>query len=1043
MKSPVPILIALLALVAAAFLFWPTAQPEPVLDPGIAAEQAEQEARRMAELDELAQATEQLREFAGRFDEVNQAGAIATAQREDGEGLLRAMNTAGEVARPALFLARGQNGQIEWLTSESGELRLENLRPVRSVAAFAEGHWSSAVLLDHDLASHESIELHVHQAAASLTVQVALEGQGPASNATCFYTYATQRPNASLDELFTGEEFVQEVESTMDASGIGTDDSLFSDAFSRNDPSDARTQLEDGLLELKDLPPAHYRLWASSPEGVGAERWITLAPGAVEQVEFTLVLGGFVVGEVASREGEAVPAAKVGAAAMDAAFADFVGERQLLERLEWGAVDGRSLALVDEEGRYRLGPLAPGKVRVMAAAEGWLPGRAGEVEIQAGLETQASPIQLSQGHALTAWVRDASTGEVLQEAEVYWRGAGESIFDLVAGWAGSEERDDLGRPVLRNLPFQPLQLEARAEGYAAFRQEYLMTESAWIPGSALPELEFLLEEGRQLDGQVLGPDGLPVADAEVMVVPADEDGNVAGLFGMLSSDYPTSTSDQDGRFRFKYLPRGEYIVHARAQPHAPGRSEAVDLSELQAASTEVRLPAAGSLLVRYLDEDGAPGASQVVIVTHLSLALPAQQVTDENGEARFDQLAAGDYNLQTIAAGATSESFSSGEFQLGLTYFRLLAGEQKVLEVGPGLADASLSGRLTEDGQAAGGVSVTLLGGGQISSKRTDEDGAYSFDRLVPQTYTVLLGSTQSASHATELTLESGENQFDYELPAGGLEVRVVRASDGSPAVGTPVTVTSEDSLGNPVFTMTDGEGRAVFRFLAPGPYHVSAGTAAMPLFGGDGTLGARSTDVTIGSTRQQIELRLEEAATFRVRVLGLDGQPLAGASMFYLRDDGQPLGSLSMKATNSKGVAQLEGLPAGPGRILIKHPTGGQIEFPISLTAGQLSKQEVQLEEGVTVWLRVLDASGEPATGVLATLRNDRGVRISMLYSMQDAQEVNQAYFAGQEQRLGPVAPGRYTVEVFRLGGKMLREVIEVPAGSPEVRRTFVYRPE
>jgi hypothetical protein len=163
---------------------------------------------------------------------------------------------------------------------------------------------------------------------------------------------------------------------------------------------------------------------------------------------------------------------------------------------------------------------------------------------------------------------------------------------------------------------------------------------------------------------------------------------------------------------------------------------------------------------------------------------------------------------------------------------------------------------------------------------------------------------------------------------------------------------------------------------------------------------------------------------------------------MFYLDDRGIPMSALSMQGTNSKGVAELKGLPAGPGRILLKHPTVGQKEIAINLTSGELSKQEVRLDPGVVVWLKVIDASGGPAAGVFATLKDERGVRISMLFSMQDAQAANQSYFAGLEQRLGPVAPGRYTVEYFRLGGKIVREEIVVPASSPEMRRTLVYKP-
>jgi hypothetical protein len=290
--------------------------------------------------------------------------------------------------------------------------------------------------------------------------------------------------------------------------------------------------------------------------------------------------------------------------------------------------------------------------------------------------------------------------------------------------------------------------------------------------------------------------------------------------------------------------------------------------------------------------------------------------------------------------------------------------------------------------------------------------------------------------------IEAGENRFDHDLPTGGLEVRVVRESDGTPLAGTPVTATSDDSLGNPIMTMTDSEGVALFRFLQSGPYKVSAGHGAMPMFGGDPTIGSRILMAQVGNQREKLEIRLAEAATFRVRALDQAGNPLPGVSMFYLDDHGQPLSVLSMKGTNSKGVAELTGLPAGPGRILLKHPSAGQKEISVNLSAGELSKQEVRLDAGVIVWLKVIDASGGPAAGVFATLKDDRGVRISMLFSMQDAQAANQSYFAGLEQRLGPVAPGRYTVEFFRLGGKIMREELTVPANSPEIRRTLVYKP-
>jgi Carboxypeptidase regulatory-like domain len=1042
MKRPILLLIALAALVAAVVYFLPTDDQGEGLDPipEDTPPVVEESGPQLAEIDPK---TEALREFAASFGaDTALTGEIGRQLRDDGKAFVRATDADGETVAPALFLVRAHGSQIEWIEAPSGELRLDALNSVTAVAAYAGGNWSEPTAMDHKVARHDSLDLHVSKAAAALTVQIEVQGVGPVDDAICLYAYRESRPTETFEDIFNPGPEVEEVTAWVDQSGLGRDNSLFTDAFRVSDAKDPRSQSKAGILQLNDLPAGHYLLRCSSGLGVENAEWVTLEPGSNQQQRIELVHGGFLVGRIFGPDPELPPQARVAAAVTDAAFAEFVGERQILQTLEWASVDGRRVAEPDAAGNYRLGPIAPGKFLVMGQAEGLLPARAGEAVVTAGQETRLADLHLLSGHAIAILVRDAVTGEVLTDAQVYWRITGVGLLAGLATWRGTEEVDDAGRHILRNLPFQLIEIEARSEGFAALRQEYLMPKENWIPSPELALMEFPLEVGRSIRGQVFGPQGQVIANAQIRVGLAEDEGSISGIFGMLSGDGPSTNSDQDGRFALDFLPRGNYIVYAQDEQHAPGQSEEVDLNELEFAEVTVQLAPAGSLLVRYLDEDGQPGTGMMVVVTHLEKLIPAQQSTDENGEASFSRLAAGNYNVQTIDGSASPEGIASGNFEIGLTYFELLAGEDKVLEIGPGLATASLIGIMSADGAAAPGISVTLIGGGVIKAARTEEDGSYSFDGLLPQTYTALIGTGLASSHATEILIEPGENRFDHVLPGGGLEVHVVRESDGSPATGTPVTATSDDSLGNPIMSVTDSEGIALFRFLQPGPYKVSAGSAAMPMLGGDPTLGAQILNAQVGSQREKIELRLAEAATFRVRALDLDGNPLSGVSMFYLNDDGQPLSALSMQATNSKGVVELGGLPAGPGRILLKHPSAGQKEISINLSSGELSKQEVRLDPGVVVWLKVIDASGGPAAGVFATLKNDRGVRISMLYSMQDAQAVNQSFFAGLEQRLGPVAPGRYTVEIFRLGGKIVREELVIPANSPEIRRTLVYKP-
>lgn len=1042
MKRPILLLIALAALVAAVVFLLPSGDPNEGLDP-LPNEPPVVAADPVPQLAEVDAETEALREFAASFGaDIGQNGEIGRQLRPDGAAFLRATDTAGETVAPALFLVRAGSSQIEWLEAPNGELRMETLQSVTAVAAFAGGSWSEPIAIDHKVARHDSLELMVSKPAAALTIQIELQGVGPVDDAVCLYAYRESRPTETFEDIFNPQEEVEEVTTWVDQSGLGRDNSLFTDAFRVNDAKDPRGHAKSGILQLSDLPAGHYLLRCSSGQGVEKAEWVTLEAGAQQQARVELVHGGFLVGRMFGPDPKLPPQARVAANATDAAFAELVGERQILQALEWASVDGRRVAQPDAAGNYRLGPVAPGKHLVMGQAEGLLPARAGEVVVRAGLESRVADLRLVAGHAIAVLVRDAASGEVLTDAEVFWRVSGEGFLGAATEWRGTEEVDDAGRHVLRNLPFQTIEIEARSKGYAALRQEYLMPKENWIPSAELAQMEFPLETGRSIRGQVLGPQGQAIANAQVRVGLAEEVGSISGIFGLMNGDGPSATTDQQGRFTIDFLPRGNYIVYAQDEVHAPGQSAEVDLTEIEFAEVTVKLVPAGSLLVRYLDEDGQPGAGMLVIVTHLVKLTPDQQTTDENGEASFGRLAAGNYNVQTIDGGANPQGFANGNFEMGLTYFELLAGENKVLEIGPGLATATLSGVMRADGVPAAGISVTMIGGGIIKQARTKEDGLFSFDGLLPQTYTVLVGTGIASSHATELLIEPGDNRFDHDLPTGGLEVRVVRDSDGSPVAGTPVTATSDDSLGNPIMSMTDSEGVVLFRFLSPGPYKVSAGHAAMPMLGGDAALGAKIFTEQVGSQRKKVEIRLSEAASFRVRALDLDGNPLSGVSMFYLDDDGQPMSALSMQGTNSKGVAELKGLPPGPGRILLKHPTAGQKEFSIQLSSGELSKQEVRLDPGVVVFLKVIDASGGPAAGVFATLKDDRGVRISMLFSMQDAQAANQSYFAGLEQRLGPVAPGRYTVEYFRLGGKIMREELIVPASAPEMRRTLVYKP-
>jgi hypothetical protein len=140
MKRPILLLIALAALIAAVVFFLPSDDQGEGLEPVTqnVPERVDEPGPQLAEIDAE---TEALREFATSFGaNTARTGEIGRQLRDDGAAVLRATDAAGETVAPALFLVRAGGSKIEWIEAPKGELRMETLRSVSAVAAFAGGN---------------------------------------------------------------------------------------------------------------------------------------------------------------------------------------------------------------------------------------------------------------------------------------------------------------------------------------------------------------------------------------------------------------------------------------------------------------------------------------------------------------------------------------------------------------------------------------------------------------------------------------------------------------------------------------------------------------------------------------------------------------------------------------------------------------------------------------------------------------------------------------------------------------------------------------
>jgi hypothetical protein len=1041
-KLILSLLIAILLLVAAIF-FWNPGGDEPLnteFDAGVEQDDSQLDPA-VAEMDGQQAASNGEGREASDTTQQN-LGTVARAAAEGGGYQIRALSSSGAPAPGARFLIENRDWEIEWIESDSGVLKLPDFGMVREVAAFADGMWSEPRSIDSSTA--QSLDLMLEIQAGSVNVEVSRQGQGSEAEFLCFHRFRDEPQD--LGETLAA--VFQPTDDSVPALSEANAD-LFHLAFRVEDPTDPRSQGRNGRVELRDLPPGFYTFRAQSTWGVLQTETVELKPGGHQDVSLELPTGGHLSGRVIDADGNPLEQATVMFRPTENNLVDAISKRRVRLILNSSYDDDprSDLAHTDENGEFTMGPVPTGEGILAAGKEGLLPKIVSNVVIDGEQEQKLEDITLGGGHSVAILVRDAATGEVLQNAIAAWQVAGNDIGLLAMGsWeiGDPKDRDAQGHVILRNLPFERLSVRVQAEGYARKETDYLMPEESWISGGELPVLEVSLKPGLRLHGTVRDAlTGEPVPEVEVLALDSDNQSALPGLMARLgSASYPTTDSDEDGNFEFVDLPASDYVLQAQHADYAPMRSEITPLAEGMEPQVQLLLRPGATLIAHYIGTDGNSEANRSIILVHLELGSTQTQTTNEEGMAHFKGLPAGNMQIATLPGDANPEEVGQGNLDLDFIFVELTEGETRIVELGPGLSQCKVQGRLTRGGAPVAGKSVTLLGTSGLKATKSSEDGEFELDGLRAGSYSYLVGEQASPALVGTVNIEIGTNALEIELPDGGITATILKSTDRSPVVGMTVTITANNTRGGPLFAMTDGKGMVHFPDLEPGLYQVNAGKASLPILGGDDSLGSTIVDVQVEKQQAEIEILLEPGATFRARVLGTDGNPVSGANLYYLRSDGMPLSQLSVKGTNSKGVAQLTGLPSGPGLIAIRHPEFGQAEIAVSLSAGELSKQEVKLQTGTKVYIQVTDESDQNLPGILAVLDDSRGARTSWLFSMSESQDYNRSYFSGTEQKFGPLPAGDYTLRLFRLGGKVVEYKMQIPPDTPELRLRYAYNP-
>ncbi|MCB9879411.1 MAG: sigma-70 family RNA polymerase sigma factor [Planctomycetes bacterium] len=293
-------------------------------------------------------------------------------------------------------------------------------------------------------------------------------------------------------------------------------------------------------------------------------------------------------------------------------------------RDEYYTAPTRPRIVTDVDGRFSCDGVAPGSTEVQAWAAGFGPASTTTlVAVDASAEVM---LVLEPGAVVEGVVRDAGGGAVAN-ARV---GRAVSYYTFAAVGASTDAE---GRFRLVDLPAGEVPLKVWRDGRDVTAQTVATIAGAvttWNP---------VLDEGAVLRGRVLAPDGSPVADLTVGVVPDNQ--------GPLD---PETTTDADGAFvldDIRSVPltlriEGSCPLAERRFDTAPAAAQVLQLTDREWPSASVS--------GRVLGVDGATVAATVSVHQAWWRTGP-QRVTDERGGFVFERLTPGDYRVAVHAPG--------------------------------------------------------------------------------------------------------------------------------------------------------------------------------------------------------------------------------------------------------------------------------------------------------------------------------------------------------------------------------------------------------
>jgi RNA polymerase sigma factor (sigma-70 family) len=520
------------------------------------------------------------------------------------------------------------------------------------------------------------------------------------------------------------------------------------------------------------------------------------------------------------------------------------------------------------------------------------------------------------------------------------------------------------------------------------------------PVTSSPPAQPAPTAGARLEGQVLDPEGRPVAGARVTVSAEGHPLQTSPGEGA------TQVSGADGTFRLEGLAPGRYVATALDDRWAGAFSSPLPLQPGGLFRVTLRLTAGGETLHGQILDDGGgpiPGAR-----VQAELGYPFMNVGPRRHETAAD--AQGRYRLRLppreYVLKARAPGYAAAETTVALT--RPLRRDLRLLPA------ARLTGQVVDraSGQPVADAVVRLaashFGPGSPQRVRSDAAGQFAFDAIEPGSYQLM------ASH-DRLVARGPGRSFDALESVEG----IVLALEPGLSVGGRITDPRGQGLSGVElrvvsFDLNEGAPVASARTGADGSYRVDGLLAGGYRLMVDGdALGfareERPLDLTPGPPRK-LDLQLKSAPRLTGRVLGVDGQPARGVLVQPDVDEQARLIAMAPVLTDDDGGFAIAASGTDRLRLVAWAPGQGIARLTVE-PAGPARRQPVQLrlEAGGAITGRVRFTDGAPAAGVSVSATYQAGPAV--VYDSDTTDSAGR--FA-----IGSLGPGRYAVQAQRKAG-------------------------